>query len=98
MISNKGGNTTDYFNVGIRNSEGNFVTDRTISTERGGGTINTFRFSEDSRGTVSSFVIPSEGKDITGFLLEPSGPSTTASGTDKRIPEGQFSLGDGRST
>ena len=92
QVSDKGGNTTDYFNIGTTNGAGNFVADRTISTERGGGTINTFRFSEDSRGTVSSFVIPRDGKDISGFLLEPSGPSTTVSGTDKRIPEGQFSL------
>jgi len=89
-ISNKGGSETDFFNVGMTNSEGSFVTEQTLSTQRGTGSINTFRFTEDSKGTVSSFVIPGEG--TTGFLLEPGGPSTTVAKQDKRIPEGQFSL------
>jgi RHS repeat-associated protein len=91
-ISNKGGNTTDYFNIGTTNDQGSFLTEQSLSTQRGTGSINSFRFMEDARGTISTFVIAQEGKDITGFFLEPAGPSTTQSGQDRRILEGTFSL------
>jgi len=92
-VSDKGGDKTDYFNVGTTNSEGKFVTDQTITTERGTGTINSFRFTDTDQSTTSAFIIPQAGgKDITGFFLEPAGPSTSVANQDKRIPEGTFNI------
>lgn len=89
-ISNKGGSTTDFFNEGATNSEGKFVSSQTLEVPRGGGTINSFRFRETSKETVSSFVIP--GTEIKGFFIEPAGPSTTVANQNKRVPEGSFNV------
>ncbi len=91
-ISNKGGNKTDYFNIGTTNEQGTFVTEKTLSIQRGTGSVNSFRFKEDAKGTISSFVVPQERKDITGFFLEPAGPSESMANINKRIPEGSFNL------
>ena len=91
-VSDKGGSETDFFNVGTTNSEGDFVTEQTLSTERGTGSINSFMFTETGKSTISTFIIPKEGDDITGFFLEPAGPSTTEANQDRRIPEGSFNL------
>ena len=86
----RGGSKIDYFNVGATNNDGGFVTDQTISSERGAGSINSFRFTDSSESTISAFVIPGEG--ITGFFLEPAGSSTAVANQNRRIPEGAYSL------
>jgi len=93
-VSDKGGDETDYYNVGTTNSEGKFETDQTITIDRpeGGGNINSFRFKETENSTTSTFNMP--GEDVEGFMLEPAGPSTTTPNQDKRIPEGQYNLED----
>ena len=89
-IGDRGGSRTDYFNVGTINKDGGFATDKTITSARGSGSINSFRFQESNESTISAFVIP--GKDITGFFLEPAGPSTVIANQDRRIPEGSYQL------
>ena len=89
-IGDRGGNRTDYFKVGTTGKEGNFVADQTLSADRGAGSINSFRFTETGESTISAFVIPDKG--ITGFFLEPAGPSTTVTNQDRRIPEGSYQL------
>ncbi|MGY6562373.1 MAG: DUF5675 family protein [Luteibaculaceae bacterium] len=92
VVSDKGGNQTDFFNIGTTNEQGSFVAEQTLSTQRGAGSINSFRFTETDQSTISAFVIPQEGKDITGFFLEPAGPSTSEANINKRIPEGTFNI------
>ena len=89
-IGDRGGSRTDYFNVGTINKDGGFATDKTITSARGSGSNNSFRFQESNESTISAFVIP--GKDITGFFLEPAGPSTVIANQDRRIPEGSYQL------
>ena len=91
-VSDKGGDKVDYYNVGSKDSKGQFKTEQVITIDRlqGGGNINSFRFKEDAKGTLSAFNIP--GTNTSGFLLEPPGPSTTERNQDKRIPEGTYNL------
>ncbi|MDP1561611.1 MAG: DUF2272 domain-containing protein [Pirellulaceae bacterium] len=53
-------------------------------------TIRMVRFKETSLSTISRFKI--EGTDISGYFLEPPGPSTTQSGKNRRIPAGVYDL------
>ena len=89
-VGERGGSKTDYFNIGTKNNQGGFDTDRVFSSARGSGSINSFRFTETKESTTSAFVIP--GEDITGFFLEPAGPSTVVANQDRRIPEGSYNL------
>ena len=91
-VSDKGGDKMDYYNIGTTNEKGEFQTTKTIEIERpeGGGNINSFRFIETDKSTISVFNIP--GTEIQGYFLEPAGPSTTQSGKDQRIPEGTYNL------
>ena len=90
-INDDGGDKVDYFTIGTTNEDGDFKPmGESISVERRGGTIVLFRFEETSRSTTSTFVIP--GADITGFFLEPAGPSTTEANQNRRIPEGAYNL------
>ena len=61
-VSPKGGDETDYYNVGTTNGEGNFETDQTITIDRpeGGENINSFRFKETENSTTSTFNMPGE--------------------------------------
>jgi RHS repeat-associated protein len=56
-------------------------------------TIVVNRFAESQNTTLSSFT--AYGPDqtsMTGYFLEPGGPSTTLSGLDKRIPAGIYTI------
>ncbi len=90
QIGDRGGSKVDYFDVGTTGSEGNFVTAHSLSVERGGGSIVSFRFGETERGTKSAFIVPESGQ--RGFFLEPPGPDTTARDQNRRIPEGAYNL------
>ncbi|MBL8852859.1 MAG: PEGA domain-containing protein [Planctomycetaceae bacterium] len=53
-------------------------------------TIQMVRFKETSLSTISRFEI--EGTNISGYFLEPPGPSTAQSGKNRRIPPGIYDL------
>ncbi len=48
------------------------------------------RTTETNESTTGTFSIP--GTKISGYILEPAGPSTTESGLDRRIPAGTYNL------
>jgi RHS repeat-associated protein len=48
------------------------------------------RINETENSTTGTYYI--EGTDIKGYFIEPSGPSTTQSNQDKRIPAGKYYL------
>ncbi len=48
------------------------------------------RINETENSTTGTYYI--EGTDVKGYFLEPSGPSTTQSNQDKRIPAGKYYL------
>jgi hypothetical protein len=48
------------------------------------------RTTETDESTTGTFSIP--GTNISGYILEPAGPSTTKSGTDRRIPAGTYKI------
>jgi RHS repeat-associated protein len=92
--SDCGGDVTDTYSIGTTDKDGVFTPTQTITINRGDncGNINVFRIEETTNSTTSAFNIP--GTTTTGFILEPAGPSTSASGQDKRIPEGTYDLSD----
>lgn len=53
------------------------------------------RFKNVDDGTLGEFLLldSSENVLLNGYTLEPSGPDTTTSNQDKRIPQGEYSLG-----
>jgi hypothetical protein len=57
-------------------------------------TIEMQRIAESPNATVSEFTAygPVPLKPITGYFLEPGGPSTTKSGLDRRIPAGTYNM------
>lgn len=59
------------------------------STEVGGLLILN-RTEQGKDFTIGEFT--TNDKSVSGFMLEPGGPSTTKSGQDKRIPEGVYDL------
>ena len=87
-VSNKGASERDYYNVGKYNERGGSSTEQVIVVHRGVGTINSFRFWESSKSTISAFNIPENG--VSGNILEPPGPSTLVAGVNRRIPEGEY--------
>ncbi len=52
------------------------------------------RIAESSDATVSKFTLrgPRAWETISGYILEPGGPSTTTRGQDKRIPAGTYNV------
>jgi hypothetical protein len=89
-VGDKGGSETDFYNILRPNEKGEMKSVQTIEADRGKGRINSFRMEETDKSTISAFHIPE--KNISGFFLEPSGPSTEKSGTDRRIPEGEYNI------
>src|SRR5690606_25257235 len=59
------------------------------STE-GGGLIIQDRIEDGSDYTISEFNTVGGDKNVTGYMLEPSGPSTPSPNHDKRIPEAVY--------
>ena len=56
-------------------------------------TIVTHRIAESPNSTLSSFTaIGSRGQSLSGYFLEPGGPSTLTSGMDRRIPQGVYHM------
>lgn len=52
--------------------------------------IDVVRFKESARSTISRFTC--NWCDVSGYTLEPAGPSTTKANTNKRIPTGLYNL------
>jgi Family of unknown function (DUF5675) len=62
------------------------------SVAQGGGGNNIIyqRMTETNQSTTGNFSIP--GTNISGYILEPAGPSTTQSGLDRRVPAGTYNI------
>ncbi|MCY3713099.1 MAG: DUF5675 family protein [Gemmatimonadetes bacterium] len=89
--NDRGGRKVDHFYVGTSSDVVNFDTVApSISIERGGGSIVSFRFGETESGTKSAFIVPETNQ--TGFVLEPPGPATTVRDQNRRIPEGACNI------
>jgi RHS repeat-associated protein len=56
------------------------------------GLIIQDRFEQGTDYTVSRFKTVGGSKNVDGFILEPSGPATTISNQNKRIPEGIYNI------
>lgn len=55
--------------------------------------IDVYRFAESYNTTISTFTASGPGsQSVTGYFLEPAGPSTTISGLDRRIPAGTYNI------
>jgi RHS repeat-associated protein len=65
-------------------------------SEEVGGLIILNRTEQGTDVTIGDFT--TNDGSVSGFIAEPGGPSTTASGTDKRIPEGVYDLSPHTST
>lgn len=91
QTGNKGGDITDYYSVGERES-GEFNMNNQYEIARDDGTINAFRFVETEESTISAFHIPGKEDNNSGFFLERPGPDTEISGERLRIPEGTYKL------
>ncbi len=85
-----GGTSTHFYFLGTY-SDGAFVASNAYPfVVEGLNTINSFRFWESTASTISAFHLPATG--LTGFFLEPAGPSTTLRDQNKRVPEGSYNL------
>lgn len=64
------------------------------SNREGGYVIEMKRVAVSPNSTVSEFTAygPAPLKPVTGYILEPGGPSTTTVNQDKRIPAGTYSV------
>ena len=93
-ISDYGGKDIDHYNIGSTNTDGQFVSDNCISIQKGEycNNVNSFRIEETNNSSISAFNIP--GTEISGYFLEPAGPSTSMANKDKRIPEGSYDVGN----
>jgi hypothetical protein len=58
--------------------------------DQNGCTIRVVRKWQTPSSTISEFSI--DDSEISGYILEPQGPSTTLSGLDRRIPTGTYNL------
>ncbi|HAF28643.1 MAG TPA: hypothetical protein DCG75_06305, partial [Bacteroidales bacterium] len=66
------------------------ITNNNVNQSSGGNNIIYQRTTETDQSTTGSFSIP--GTKISGYILEPAGPSTTQSGLDRRIPAGTYNI------
>ena len=57
-----------------------------------GGLIIQNRIEEGKDFTISEFKTIGGIKNVTGYMLEPAGPSTSTPNQDRRIPEGVYNL------
>lgn len=54
------------------------------------GTVRVRRFSESEQSTTGELSV--DGEDVSGYTLEPPGPSSTTEGSGLRIPAGEYDL------
>ena len=91
-ISDLGGAKTHFYHVGYATDmPPAFVqTMAQAIVVDGENTINSFRIWQSLNANISAFSIPNAG--VTGYFLEPNGPSTTMRNTGRRIPGGTYKL------
>ena len=64
-----------------------------VLSGHGGYSIEMSRFTESPDATLSRFTANGpNSKSLSGYILEPGGPSTTKSGLDRRIPAGTYNM------
>lgn len=88
--SNLGGKDLHFYHIGHYTDAGSAFVYRTTKVIEGANTINAFRFWESASSTISAFSAPASG--LTGYFLEPRGPSTTTPKQNRRVPAGNYSL------
>jgi RHS repeat-associated protein len=65
----------------------------TAPSSGGGYSIEMNRFAESPDATVSTFSARGPGsQSVTGYFLEPGGPSTTKGGLERRVPAGTYNV------
>ena len=84
----RGAGEMNIYHVGSPSSNGGWS--GTLRYTFGKNNIDVFRFYQSATSTISAFNAPGAG--LTGYFLEPAGPSTTSRGLDRRIPSGQYNL------
>jgi len=89
-VSDLGGKNTHFFHIGRYVDDGTAFASNITKVVNGANSINSFRFWQSTFSTISRFIVPSTG--LTGFFLEPAGPSTTRRGQDRRVPSGSYNL------
>lgn len=89
-VSNLGGADTHFYHIGTYVDNGTAFLSPSTRMVTGINTINAFRFWESAQSTISAFSAPASG--LTGFFLEPAGPSTTIRNQDRRVPAGVYNL------
>jgi RHS repeat-associated protein len=106
VINADGSETHTYFDMNMKETEvfnyagsqlnrggagaGGHENFSSLAQSGGGNNIIYQRTTETDQSTTGTFSIP--GTKISGYILEPAGPSTTKSGLDKRIPAGTYNL------
>jgi hypothetical protein len=85
-----GGRNYHVYFPGQYASDASFMVGGNSFVVKGSNTINAFRFWQSVASTISAFHNPASG--LTGYFLEPKGPSTVISGQNQRIPAGSYSL------
>jgi RHS repeat-associated protein len=83
VIKSKG---NDVFNV----NDGKETSTFTFSEGEYGNRINYLRLEDDGYETFGVFHL--SGTETTGYVVEPQGPETTKSGTNRRIPTADYNL------
>lgn len=89
-ISNLGGANVNFYNIGESVDDGSAFRHIMTQVIEGANAINSFRIWQSKVSTISAFSIPASG--LTGYFLEPAGPSTTTPNQNKRIPAGQYEI------
>lgn len=87
-ISDLGGADLHFYHRGNYIDGGSAFRYMMTEMVEGANTINAFRFWESATSTISSMSAPAAG--LTGYFLEPKGPSSKVSGSNQRIPAGQY--------
>ena len=79
--------------VYLRTSDmGYAVRELKLESEEIGGLIIQSRVEETDSYTASTFETVGGDETISGYILEPAGPSTTIPNQNKRVPEGVYNL------
>ncbi|MGC9355690.1 MAG: DUF5675 family protein, partial [Mariniphaga sp.] len=90
QVSDLGGANTHFYHLGYYTDGGSAFVQLMQTVVEGANTINAFRFWQSAASTISAFSVPASG--LTGYFLEPAGPSTTIRNIDRRVLSGSYNL------
>ncbi len=90
QVSDLGGEDTHFYHQGYYTDGGSAFVQLMQTVVEGVNTINSFRFWQSAASTISVFSVTASG--LTGYFLEPAGPSTTTPNLGRRVPSGSFNL------